>query len=107
VIFISYARPDAGVAHEFARRLSGYSCDYWIDTEALNLHAPVEPQIWTAVESARAVVLFDSPHSRTSPWVSYELHTATTLGRPICSLAVMKAGGPHTAPTRPPGLLGE
>jgi hypothetical protein len=83
VIFISYSWRDREAATRMADWLRGHNRDYWLDEERLDLKRNVAGQIVSALRSASSVLLLVSDWSLESRWVSFELTTALTLGRPV------------------------
>lgn len=46
MIFICYSWADAETVHYLKRQLAAVGCAVWIDSEHLDLDAPLEEQIW-------------------------------------------------------------
>ncbi len=56
--------------------------EVWIDFQKLCLNVAIEPQLEKAIAQAECLLLLDSPNSRASDWVRYELSLATFFGTP-------------------------
>ena len=85
MIFICYSWADAEIVHYLKRQLTYVGCNAWIDSEHLDLDAPLEDQIRQALYESSCVLLFDSPNSRNSKWVRRELDWAQGAGIDIVS----------------------
>ena len=85
MIFICYSWADAEIVHCLKRQLTYVGCNAWIDSERLDLDAPLEDQIRQALYESSCVLLFDSPNSRNSKWVRRELDWAQGAGIDIVS----------------------
>lgn len=59
---------------------------HWIDSNELNLQLPLQSQIREAICKAQFIALLDTPASRISRWVDFELRQAQQLGKKILSL---------------------
>lgn len=91
MIFICYSWADAEIVHYLKRQLTYIGCDVWIDSEHLDLDAPLEGQIRRALHESSCVLLFDSPNSRDSKWVRRELDWAQGAGIDIVSWPIKNA----------------
>ena len=91
MIFICYSWADAEIVHYLKRQLTYIGCDVWIDSEHLDLAAPLEGQIRRALRESSCVLLFDSPNSRDSKWVRRELDWAQGAGIDIVSWPIKNA----------------
>ena len=93
MIFICYSWADAEIVHYLKRQLTYMGCNAWIDSEHLDLDAPLEDQIRQALYESSCVLLFDSPNSRNSKWVRRELDWAQGAGIDIVSWPIKNAEG--------------
>ena len=91
MIFISYSWVDKVFARYMHRILNTAEIEVWIDYQKLNLNRAIEPQLEKAVSQAEGLLLLDSPSSRASSWVRYELSLANRLHKPTAFMEVQKS----------------
>lgn len=82
-MFVSYAWKDRAQVEDLCAWMRASGTEYWLDSERLDLDAPVRPQIVAAVASATGMILVDSRASRGSDWVDLELRSARLRGKTI------------------------
>jgi TIR domain len=73
VIFISYSWEDRAFTRSMVTCLSGQGYLVWIDYQNLKLDKSLVLQITLAVWNADVFLLVDSPNSRLSCWVRFEM----------------------------------
>ena len=82
-IFISYSWSDSTQAQRIAESLVRQGYWVWIDYQNLNLKQPLAPQLARAIWQTDLFLCVDSSHSRSSPWVQFELLLARIWDKSI------------------------
>jgi hypothetical protein len=80
MIFICYCWDDRPAAVALMRCFEQLDVAHWIDSKELDLKLPLRPQVRKAISKARVVAFLDTPASRASWWVGFELRQAHKLG---------------------------
>lgn len=78
--FVSYARPDEGVARELVKFLESKGADVWFDVNAITLGTPLDDSLRSAVADARFLFLVATPAADHSSYVRLEIETAIQNG---------------------------
>jgi hypothetical protein len=86
MIFLSYSWRDRDYALELRERLHFAHLAYWLDSEHLDAHLPLSPQLSSAINRSSAVIIIDSRASRASPWDQFERAVAASHRKPTILL---------------------
>ena len=76
VIFISHASADDGFVAELRQALESHKLPVWVNSRNLRSGGKLVPEIETAIEQARHVLVVLSPDTVNSPWVRREVKKA-------------------------------
>jgi tetratricopeptide (TPR) repeat protein len=85
-VLISYSTKDSDYANRLANDLRQRGFDVWIDNAKLRSSENWWEGIVRALNTASAVIVLMSPHSRKSRWVQRELTLADNWGKPTYPL---------------------
>lgn len=88
MIFISYSWQDSSYAHQCANNLLHMRRNVWIDIWNLNLNKEIKEQIESAIVKSYSLILIDSPSSRSSEWVKFEVNCAKKNNIPIFNMPI-------------------
>jgi tetratricopeptide (TPR) repeat protein len=80
-IFISHASSDDAFVKELRLALEAHQLPVWVDSRALVGGNELAPEIDTAIEQARQVIVVLSPNTINSPWVRKEIGKALAVKR--------------------------
>src|SRR6266545_7493451 len=75
-IFISHASGDDAFVAQLRQALEGQGLSVWVDSRNLRGGAKLAPEIASAIENARQVLVVLSPNTINSPWVRKEIQQA-------------------------------
>jgi hypothetical protein len=85
--FVSYARPDEGVARELVTFLERRGADVWFDLHAIQMGTPLDQSLRSAVADARFLLLVATPAADRSSYVRLEIETAIQQGLRIIPIS--------------------
>lgn len=83
MIFLSYSSLDSLYVHQYAFNLSIEKKTIWLDIWQLNLNKNIKEQIKEAIFNSDFIEVIDSPNSRASKWVNFEISFAKKIKIPI------------------------
>src|SRR5882672_8210381 len=75
-IFISHATSDDAFVTQLRQALEGQGLRVWVDSRNMRGGAKLAPEIESAIEQARQVLVVLSPETVNSAWVRREIHQA-------------------------------
>jgi hypothetical protein len=75
-IFISHATEDDAFVQQLREQLEGQGLTVWVDSRELVAGQQLDPEIETAIETARAVIVVLSLNTVNSAWVRKEVQKA-------------------------------
>src|SRR5215207_4364798 len=75
-IFISHAGSDDAFVKQLRQTLEGQGLSVWVDSRNLRGGAKLAPEIASAIEQARQVLVVLSPETVNSAWVRKEIQQA-------------------------------
>lgn len=88
MIFVSYSWKDRSAVKIVEASLNRIGLAYWIDCNELDLHHCLKTQIAEAISMSLQVLHITSESSNVSPWVCFELATASNMAKTIVELDV-------------------
>lgn len=86
MIFISYSSQDRTTAALLLHFLDSLGIPHWVDSKQIDLGESLKPQILSGLSRSTAVLYLETPASRVSPWVKFELSRARAFSMPIMAL---------------------
>lgn len=85
-VFVSYASVDHFFVELLAAKLDGESFTVWRDSGAIRAGDDWRRSIEEGIKASAVVLVALSPHSASSPYVTFEWAYALGLGRPVITL---------------------
>lgn len=93
-VFLSYSHKDKQRAVALEQAMMELGVRVWRDERSISAGARWSAAIETSIRQSRGVVVFLSPASEASEWVTYEYAFATGAGIPVVAVALQGTGIP-------------